>query len=186
MVGRKDTSKRVFDTWIEIFQKRKVKRERKSTSGCSSISNEFDFLHSMISNRYRTMLMEKMDILWSWHNKILPHISRHMLTKSFVEDTISLLLHILSPPTLRAQVEMSSKFKTQILSEVYTLITTHSLLSLSLSHQMTLSSVLCVCVCVSQLITPPHSFTHSLASPNTHHHNESSFPSIPNSSLAHN
>ncbi|XP_028098485.1 uncharacterized protein LOC114298158 isoform X6 [Camellia sinensis] len=104
MVGRKDTSKRVFDTWIEIFQKRKVKRERKSTSGCSSISNEFDFLHSMISNRYRTMLMEKMDILWSWHNKILPHISRHMLTKSFVEDTISLLLHILSPPTLRYKI----------------------------------------------------------------------------------
>ncbi|CAL5388738.1 unnamed protein product [Camellia sinensis] len=32
MVGRKDTSKSVFDVWAEIFQKRKVKRERKSTS----------------------------------------------------------------------------------------------------------------------------------------------------------
>ncbi|KAI8003134.1 hypothetical protein LOK49_LG08G02465 [Camellia lanceoleosa] len=51
MVGRKDTSKSVFDVWKEIFQKRKVKRERKSASGCNSISNEFDFLHSMISNR---------------------------------------------------------------------------------------------------------------------------------------
>ncbi|GMQ07630.1 hypothetical protein CsSME_00051748 [Camellia sinensis var. sinensis] len=50
MVGRKDTSKSVFDVWTKIFQKRKVKRERKTASGCSSISNEFDFLHSMISN----------------------------------------------------------------------------------------------------------------------------------------
>ncbi|CAL5366479.1 unnamed protein product [Camellia sinensis] len=51
MVGRKDTSKSVFDVWTEIFQKRTAKRERKTASGCSSISNEFDFLHSMISNR---------------------------------------------------------------------------------------------------------------------------------------
>ncbi|GMP38427.1 hypothetical protein CsSME_00009675 [Camellia sinensis var. sinensis] len=51
MVGQKDTSKSVFDVCTEIFQKRKVKRERKTANGCSSISNEFDFLHSMISNR---------------------------------------------------------------------------------------------------------------------------------------
>ncbi|KAL7258558.1 hypothetical protein ACSBR1_004645 [Camellia fascicularis] len=50
MVCWKDTSKSVVDIWTEIFQKRKVKRERKTASGCSSISNEFDFLHSMISN----------------------------------------------------------------------------------------------------------------------------------------
>ncbi|CAK7336241.1 unnamed protein product [Dovyalis caffra] len=51
--------------------------------------------------RYRTVLMEKMDKLRSWQNKIPPHISRHLSTKSFVEDTISPFLHILSPPTLR-------------------------------------------------------------------------------------
>ncbi|KAK2971059.1 hypothetical protein RJ640_003251 [Escallonia rubra] len=51
--------------------------------------------------RYRTVLMEKMDTLHSWHNKISPYISRHLSPKSFVEDSISLLLHILSPPTLR-------------------------------------------------------------------------------------
>ncbi|CAL5413737.1 unnamed protein product [Camellia sinensis] len=182
MVGRKDTSKSVFDVWKEIFQKRKVKQERKSASGCSSISNEFDFLHSMISNRgdydlildgihentlqlhyhdpvmqktviyqpsiaitvrslvaqnekpniewpksfqrYRTMLMEKMDILRSWHNKILPHISRHMSTKSFVEDTISSLLHILSPPTLRpvAVHLLSEKEKNDMAQLVNTMV----------------------------------------------------------------
>ncbi|KAL7177426.1 hypothetical protein ACSBR2_030732 [Camellia fascicularis] len=207
MVGRKDTSKSVFDVWKEIFQKRKVKRERKSASGCSSISNEFDFLHSMISNRgdydlildgihentlqlhyhdpvmqktvkclhslgvsdlfhqyimrtqrmslqvyqpsiaitvrslvaqnekpniewpksfqrYRTMLMEKMDILRSWHNKILPNISRHMSTKSFVEDTISSLLHILSPPTLRpvAVHLLSEKDKNDMAQLVNTMV----------------------------------------------------------------
>ncbi|CAL5347593.1 unnamed protein product [Camellia sinensis] len=207
MVGRKDTSKSVFDVWKEIFQKRKVKHERKSASGCSSMSNEFDFLHSMISNRgdydlildgihentlqlhyhdpvmqktvkclhslgvsdlfhqyimrtqrmslqvyqpsiaitvrslvaqnekpniewpksfqrYRTMLMEKMDILRSWHNKILPHISRHMSTKSFVEDTISSLLHILSPPTLRpvAVHLLSEKEKNDMAQLVNTMV----------------------------------------------------------------
>ncbi|PSS24093.1 Chromosome transmission fidelity protein [Actinidia chinensis var. chinensis] len=184
VVGRKDTSKSVFEIWKEIFQKRKEKRERKFGNGCSSMSGEFVFLHSLISNRgdydlildgihenvlqlhyhdpvmrktvkclhslgvsdlmhqyvmrtqqmfiqvyqpaiaiaisalvaqnqkpniewpksfqrCRTTLMEKKDILQSWHNKISPHISRHLSTNSFVEDSISPLLHILSPPTLR-------------------------------------------------------------------------------------
>lgn len=61
-------------------------------------------------NRYRTMLMEKMDILRSWHNKISPHISRHLSTKSFVEDSISPLLHILSPPTLRPVIHLHCSF----------------------------------------------------------------------------
>lgn len=51
--------------------------------------------------RYRTMMMEKMDILNTWHHKIPPHISRHLSASSFVEDLISPLLHILSPPTIR-------------------------------------------------------------------------------------
>ncbi|CAJ1967958.1 unnamed protein product [Sphenostylis stenocarpa] len=51
--------------------------------------------------RYRTMMMEKMDILNTWHHKIPPQIARHLSTSSFVEDLISPLLHILSPPTIR-------------------------------------------------------------------------------------
>lgn len=51
--------------------------------------------------RYRTVLMEKRDKLRSWQNKIPPHISRHLSTKSFVEDSVSPILHIISPPTLR-------------------------------------------------------------------------------------
>ncbi|XVE81404.1 hypothetical protein DITRI_Ditri15bG0060700 [Diplodiscus trichospermus] len=184
VVGRKDISKNAFDIWKEIFQKRKMKGGRKSNSSSGSSYGEFDFLHSLISNRgdydvildgihenflqlqyhdpvmqktvkclnslgisdqmqhyimrtqqmflqvyqpsvaitlhrivaqvqkptiewpksyqrYRTMLMEKTDILRSWHQKIPPYISRHLSTKSCVEDLISPLLHILSPPNLR-------------------------------------------------------------------------------------
>lgn len=64
----------------------------------------------LFTNRYRTMLMEKMDILRSWHNRISPHISRHLSTKSFVEDSISPLLHILSPPTLRPVIHLHYSF----------------------------------------------------------------------------
>ena len=51
--------------------------------------------------RYRTMMMEKMDISNTWRHKIPPHIGRHLSASSFVEDLISPLLHILSPPTIR-------------------------------------------------------------------------------------
>nr|KYP50805.1 Chromosome transmission fidelity protein 18 isogeny [Cajanus cajan] len=51
--------------------------------------------------RYRTMMMERMDILNTWHHKIPPFIARHLSASSFVEDLISPLLHILSPPTIR-------------------------------------------------------------------------------------
>ncbi|KAE8076222.1 hypothetical protein FH972_014885 [Carpinus fangiana] len=184
VVGRKDMSKSAFDIWKEIFQRRKKKREIKSDNNSSSMPNEFDILHSLISNRgdydlildgihenilhlhyhdpvmqktvkclnslgvsdlmhqyilrtqkmslyvylppsaitvhhlvaqvqrpniewpksyqrSRTMWLEKMETLRSWHYKIPPYISRHLSTKSFVEDLISPLLHILSPPTLR-------------------------------------------------------------------------------------
>jgi hypothetical protein len=56
---------------------------------------------SLQTFRSRTMWLEKMETLKSWHYKIPPYISRHLSTKSFVEDLISPLLHILSPPTLR-------------------------------------------------------------------------------------
>jgi len=47
------------------------------------------------------MTIEKMDILNTWRHKIPPHIGRHISASSFVEDLISPLLHILSPPTIR-------------------------------------------------------------------------------------
>ncbi|KAG7653069.1 AAA+ ATPase domain [Arabidopsis suecica] len=52
-------------------------------------------------HRCRTLLVEKQESLRSWHHKIPPYIGRHLSIKSFVEDSISPLLHILSPPTLR-------------------------------------------------------------------------------------
>ncbi|XP_034678780.1 chromosome transmission fidelity protein 18 homolog isoform X2 [Vitis riparia] len=184
VVGQKDMSRSIFDIWKEIFQNRKMKRAKRSDNCCSGMSNGFDFLYPLISNRgdydlildgihenilqlhyhdpimqktvkclntlgisdlvhqyvmrtqqmplnvyqpltaislhrliaqvqkpiiewpksfmrYRTTFMEKRDILRSWHNKIAPYISRHLSIKSFVEDSVSPLLHILSPPTLR-------------------------------------------------------------------------------------
>uniref|UniRef100_A0A7N0VLK2 AAA+ ATPase domain-containing protein n=1 Tax=Kalanchoe fedtschenkoi TaxID=63787 RepID=A0A7N0VLK2_KALFE len=56
-------------------------------------------------HRHRTALTEKLEVLRSWNNKIGPYISRHLSIKSFTEDSVSLLLHILSPPTLRPVVE---------------------------------------------------------------------------------
>ncbi|GFP94340.1 chromosome transmission fidelity protein 18 homolog [Phtheirospermum japonicum] len=50
VVGRKDTIKSAFDIWKEIFQKRKKKQARKSNN-LGSMSKEFEFLYSMISNR---------------------------------------------------------------------------------------------------------------------------------------
>ncbi|XP_023632922.1 chromosome transmission fidelity protein 18 homolog [Capsella rubella] len=52
-------------------------------------------------HRCRTLLVEKQESLRSWHHKIPPYIGRHLSIKSFVEDSVSPLLHILSPPTLR-------------------------------------------------------------------------------------
>ncbi|CAL1384459.1 unnamed protein product [Linum trigynum] len=184
VVGRKDQYKGVFDIWKEIFQKRKLKVERRYASSCTSTSDDFDFLNSRLSNRgdfdtimdgihenllhlqyhdpvmqktvkcmnslgvfdvihqyimrtlqmplyvyqaplavtvhrivaqvqrpniewpksyqrYRTMLTEKVELLRAWQRKIPPHISRHLSTKSFAEDSISSLLHILSPSTIR-------------------------------------------------------------------------------------
>uniref|UniRef100_A0A1J3DBC7 Chromosome transmission fidelity protein 18 homolog n=3 Tax=Noccaea caerulescens TaxID=107243 RepID=A0A1J3DBC7_NOCCA len=52
-------------------------------------------------HRCRTLLVEKQESLRSWHHKIPPSIGRHLSIKSFVEDSVSPLLHILSPPNLR-------------------------------------------------------------------------------------
>ncbi|XP_044484210.1 chromosome transmission fidelity protein 18 homolog isoform X2 [Mangifera indica] len=74
--------------------------------------------------RYRTTLMEKRDIFNSWHCKIPPYISRHLTSKSFVEDSVSELLHILSPPTLRpvALHLLSDKEKTDLAQLVSTMV----------------------------------------------------------------
>ncbi|KAM6544710.1 hypothetical protein CsatB_025446 [Cannabis sativa] len=53
------------------------------------------------NQRCRTMVIEKRDTLSSWFHTIPPHISRHLSPTSFVEESVSLLLHILSPSTLR-------------------------------------------------------------------------------------
>ncbi|CAN8295694.1 unnamed protein product [Cochlearia groenlandica] len=183
VVGRKDMSKSLFEIWKEIFNTRKMKRERSSGASGSEAKN-FDFLHTLVSSRgdydlifdgihenilqlhyhdpvmdktvsclnslgtsdllhryimrtqqmplyvyfpslvipihrrvaqiqrpaiewpksyhrCRTLLVEKQESLRSWHYKMPPSIGRHLSIKSFVEDSVSPLLHILSPPTLR-------------------------------------------------------------------------------------
>ncbi|XP_050219762.1 uncharacterized protein LOC126670137 [Mercurialis annua] len=205
VVGRKDMSKNAFDVWKEIFHKRKMKQERKSSIG--SLCNEFNVLHAIVSNRgdydvifdgihenilqlhyhdpllqktvecvnslgvsdlthqyimrsqqmslyayqpflaitvhqlvaqvqkpniewpksyqrYRITLMEKTDILRSWQNKIPPFISRHLSIKSLVEDSISPLLHILSPSTLKpvALHLLSEKEKNYLAQLVSTMV----------------------------------------------------------------
>ncbi|WOL00712.1 chromosome transmission fidelity protein [Canna indica] len=183
VVGRKDMSRSAFDVWKEVFQKRKLKGDRKSIIDCSK-HDAFDSLYSLISNRSeyeltmdgihenflwlsyhdpmmrktvkcldmlgvsdsfvqyvfrtqhmslhayqppiaitmsrliaqvekpniewprtfhrcRTLLMEKKESLRTWLSKISPLISRHLSIKSFVEDVVSPLLYILSPPTLK-------------------------------------------------------------------------------------
>ncbi|KAJ0518376.1 putative AAA+ ATPase domain, ATPase, AAA-type, core [Helianthus annuus] len=207
VIGRKDTSKSVFDIWKEVFQKRRLKGVRKSIDGCRSSFNEFTSLHSLISNcgnydlildgihenilqlnyhdpvmkktvkclnnleisdilhqylmrtqkmsllvyqpaiaiaihgvvsqvekpniqwpksfhRYRMSLIEKVEALHTWHNKISPCISRHISTKSFVADLVSPLLHILSPPTLRpvALHLLSEKEKNEMAQLVRTMV----------------------------------------------------------------
>ncbi|XP_071720190.1 uncharacterized protein [Rutidosis leptorrhynchoides] len=207
VIGRKDTSKSVFDIWKEVFQKKRLKGVRKSMDGCGSKFNEFESMHSLISScgnydpildgihenilqlnyhdpvmiktvkcmhnleisdilhqyvmrtqkmsleayqpafaiaihgvvsqvekaniqwpksfhRYRTSLVDKVEALHLWHNKISPCISRHISTKSFVEDLVSPLLHILSPPTLRpvASHLLSEKEKNEMTQLVKTMV----------------------------------------------------------------
>ncbi|KAH0638173.1 hypothetical protein KY289_038088 [Solanum tuberosum] len=207
VVGRKDATRSAFDIWKEILQKRKVKQTKKSFNCFSSVSNDFETLHSLISHRgdydlifdgihenilhlhytdpvmqktvqcsdilgysdifhqytmrtqhlslqvyqsplamsihglvaqigkpniewpksfqrYRTMSIEKKEILHSWKNKIPPSISRHLSTKSFVEDLISPFLHILSPSTLKpvALHLLSEKEKADLAQLVNTMV----------------------------------------------------------------
>ncbi|XVF84667.1 hypothetical protein PTKIN_Ptkin17bG0055900 [Pterospermum kingtungense] len=247
VVGRKDMSKSAFDIWKEIFQKRKAKRDRRSNSSSGGFYGEFDFLHSLISNRgdydvildgihenilqlqyhdpvmqktvkclnslgtsdlmqhyvmrmqqmslqvyqpfvaitlhrivaqvqkptiewpksyqrYRTMLMEKTDILRSWHQKIPPCISRHIPTKSCIEDLISPLLHILSPPNLRpVALHLLSETEKNNLAQLVNVMVSYSItyknmksdsLSGNLGHEAVLdASVLCFEPPIGEFIT---------------------------------
>ncbi|KAK7290458.1 hypothetical protein RIF29_04899 [Crotalaria pallida] len=74
--------------------------------------------------RYRTMMIEKMDILNTWRYKIPPNIARHLSATSFVEDLISHLLHILSPPTIKpvALQLLSDKEKNDLSQLVSTMV----------------------------------------------------------------
>ncbi|XP_021750688.1 chromosome transmission fidelity protein 18 homolog isoform X1 [Chenopodium quinoa] len=74
--------------------------------------------------RYRSLLMEKLERLRSWQSKIAPCISRHVSANSFVEDTISPLLHILSPADVRpvAVQLLSDKEKTDLAQLIGTMV----------------------------------------------------------------
>ncbi|KHN07810.1 hypothetical protein glysoja_041952 [Glycine soja] len=76
------------------------------TVKCFNNLGVYDLMHQYIMHTqqmalYRTMMMEKMDILNTWNHKIPPYIARNLLASSFVVTLISPLLHILSPPTIR-------------------------------------------------------------------------------------
>ncbi|KAK4266311.1 hypothetical protein QN277_027254 [Acacia crassicarpa] len=74
--------------------------------------------------RHRTMMAEKMDILNTWHYKIPPYIARNLSASSFVEDLISPLLYILSPPTIKpvALQLLSDKEKNDLAQLVSTMV----------------------------------------------------------------
>ncbi|CAL0303132.1 unnamed protein product [Lupinus luteus] len=74
--------------------------------------------------RYRTTMIEKMDILNTWRYKTPPHIARHLSASSFVEDLISHLLHILSPRTVKpvALQLLSDKEKNDLHQLVSTMV----------------------------------------------------------------
>ncbi|MED6218397.1 hypothetical protein PIB30_026360 [Stylosanthes scabra] len=88
--------------------------------------------------RYRTMMSEKIDILNTWHYKVPPHIARHLSASCIVEDIISPLLHILSPPTIRpvALHLLSEKEKNDFAQLVSTMV------SYSITYKTTKSEIL--------------------------------------------
>lgn len=80
--------------------------------------------------RYRSLLMEKIERVRSWQTKIPPCISRHLSVDSFIENTVSPLLHILSPANLRpvAAQLLSEKEKNDMAQLLSTMV------SLSLTY----------------------------------------------------
>ncbi|KAL6648399.1 hypothetical protein ACP70R_012623 [Stipagrostis hirtigluma subsp. patula] len=76
------------------------------------------------SQRSRTLLLEKKDMLKTWQNQMSPFVSRHLSVESFVEDTASPLLHILSPQSLRpvALNLLSEREKEELMQLVDTMV----------------------------------------------------------------
>ncbi|GLJ40597.1 hypothetical protein SUGI_0838040 [Cryptomeria japonica] len=74
--------------------------------------------------RCRTILSEKKDLLKSWLNSISPTISRFLSLNSIVEDVITSLLYILSPPSLKpvASRLLSEKEQSQIFELVNAMV----------------------------------------------------------------
>lgn len=70
-------------------------------SKCSSLHYGLWILNFFKHSRCRAQLVEKKELLKIWLTMISPSISRHLSIMSFVEDIVSPLLHILSPPSLR-------------------------------------------------------------------------------------
>ncbi|GAB2267253.1 hypothetical protein Dimus_002238 [Dionaea muscipula] len=207
VVGQKDTTRNVFHIWKEVFQKRKMRKQRKSetcgtavydspnslyflvsnradyelifdgihenslrlhyhdplmrkTVQCLDTLGVFDLMYLRImqshnaplyvhlppmaitihwllsqvekpviewprsSQRCRSKLTAKREILRSWSSRIAPYISRHLPLKSSIEDTLSLFLHILSPPSLRpvAYQLLSEREKTDLVRLVSTML----------------------------------------------------------------
>ncbi|XP_038981046.1 chromosome transmission fidelity protein 18 homolog [Phoenix dactylifera] len=121
VIGQKDMSRSVFDVWKEILQKRKLKHERKSTSGCSG-HGDFDYLYSLISNRGEYELT--MDGIYenflhlSYHDPLMQKTVQCLdvlgVSDSFLQyvmRTQKMSLHVHQPPVaitmsrLIAQVE---------------------------------------------------------------------------------
>ncbi|KAK3147725.1 hypothetical protein QOZ80_3BG0285980 [Eleusine coracana subsp. coracana] len=76
------------------------------------------------SQRCRTMLLEKKDMLKTWQNQMAPFVSRHLSVESFVQDTASHFLHILSPLSLRpvALNLLSEREKEELVQIVDTMV----------------------------------------------------------------
>ncbi|NP_001339270.1 uncharacterized protein [Zea mays] len=74
--------------------------------------------------RSRALLLEKKDMLKTWQNQMSPFVSRHLSVESFVEDTASPLLHILSPLSLRpvALNLLSEREKDELVQLVDTMV----------------------------------------------------------------
>lgn len=106
-----------FLAWWYLYTVLWPKFRNQLFSGLSHTTGDFDVIFNCLrkayqasllttisqfeSTRCRTLLVEKQESLRSWHHKMPPYIGRHLSIKSFVEDSVSPLLHILSPPNLR-------------------------------------------------------------------------------------
>ncbi|CAN1790029.1 Chromosome transmission fidelity protein 18 homolog [Linum perenne] len=109
VVGRKDQSKGVFDIWKEIFQRRKLKGERKYASSHPSTSDDFDYLHSRLSNRgdYDTIMdgIHENILHLQYHDpvmhktvKCINSLGLFDLVHQYIWRTLQMPLYVYQPP----------------------------------------------------------------------------------------